>query len=91
MPAATGARRILLSGGVQGLVVTKPDAPFGLPLSQDMWLYYFTLVISLAIYVASVNLLKSRSGRVVSVCKSAMMKKASYSCCNLTRFARLPT
>jgi branched-chain amino acid transport system permease protein len=51
------------TGGVQGLVVTKPDAPFGLPLSQDMWLYYFTLVITIGIYVFSVNLLKSRSGR----------------------------
>jgi branched-chain amino acid transport system permease protein len=51
------------TGGVQGLVVTKPDAPFGLPMSQDMWLYYFTLVITIAIYIFSVNLLKSRSGR----------------------------
>jgi branched-chain amino acid transport system permease protein len=51
------------TGGVQGLVVTKPDAPFDLPMSQDMWLYYFTLVISIGIYVASVNLLRSRSGR----------------------------
>ena len=34
------------TGGVQGLVVTKPDAPFGLPMSQDMWLYYFTLAIT---------------------------------------------
>jgi branched-chain amino acid transport system permease protein len=51
------------TGGVQGLVVTKPDAPFGLKMSQDMWLYYFTLVVSVAIYVFSVNLLKSRSGR----------------------------
>ena len=51
------------TGGVQGLVVTKPDAPFGLPISQDMWLYYFTLVITIAIYVFSVNLLRSRSGR----------------------------
>ncbi len=51
------------TGGVQGLVVTKPDAPFGLPMSQDMWLYYFTLVITIAIYVFSVNLLRSRSGR----------------------------
>jgi branched-chain amino acid transport system permease protein len=51
------------TGGVQGLVVTKPDAPFGLPMSQDMWLYYFTLAISIGIYVASVNLLRSRSGR----------------------------
>jgi branched-chain amino acid transport system permease protein len=53
------------TGGVQGLVVTKPDAPFGLPISQDMWLYYFTLAISLAIYIASVNLLRSRSGRAL--------------------------
>jgi branched-chain amino acid transport system permease protein len=51
------------TGGVQGLVVEKPDAPFGLPMSQDMWLYYFTLVITIAIYVASINLLRSRSGR----------------------------
>src|ERR1700754_4341065 len=51
------------TGGVQGLVVTKPDAPFGLPMSQDMWLYYFTLVVVLAIYIFAVNLLLSRSGR----------------------------
>src|ERR1700752_3639845 len=50
-------------GGVQGLVVTKPDAPFALPMSQDMWLYYFTLAITVAIYVGAVNLLRSRSGR----------------------------
>jgi branched-chain amino acid transport system permease protein len=51
------------TGGVQGLVVTKPDAPFGLHISQDAWLYYFTLVVAVAIYIFSVNLLKSRSGR----------------------------
>jgi branched-chain amino acid transport system permease protein len=60
------------TGGVQGLVVTKPDAPeiietalnwFGLKMSQDMWLYYFTLVITIVIYILSVNLLRSRSGR----------------------------
>src|ERR1700749_703668 len=51
------------TGGVQGLVVDKPDAPFGLPMSQDMWLYYFTLAVSIPIYIFSVNLLKSRSGR----------------------------
>jgi branched-chain amino acid transport system permease protein len=51
------------TGGVQGLVVTKPDAPFGMKMGQDMWLYYFTLAITIGIYIASVNLLKSRSGR----------------------------
>ncbi|EGP08863.1 branched-chain amino acid transport system permease [Bradyrhizobiaceae bacterium SG-6C] len=53
------------TGGVQGLVITKPDAPFGLPMSQDMWLYYFTLFISGVIYVLAVNLLRSRSGRAL--------------------------
>jgi branched-chain amino acid transport system permease protein len=53
------------TGGVQGLVVTKPDAPFGLKLSQDMWLYYFTLIVALLIYIGSVNLLKSRTGRAM--------------------------
>jgi len=51
------------TGGVQGLVVTKPDAPFGMKMSQDTWLYYFTLVITIGIYLASINLLRSRSGR----------------------------
>lgn len=53
------------TGGVQGLVITKPDAPFGLPISQDIWLYYFTLVVSLLLYIGSVNLLNSRSGRAL--------------------------
>jgi branched-chain amino acid transport system permease protein len=53
------------TGGVQGLVITKPDAPFGLKMSQDMWLYYFTLAISAAIYILAVNLLRSRSGRAM--------------------------
>ena len=53
------------TGGVQGLVVTKPDAPFGLPIGQDAWLYYFTLAITVAIYIGSINLLRSRSGRAM--------------------------
>ena len=53
------------TGGVQGLVVTKSDAPFGLKISQDMWCYYFTLIVALLIYIASVNLLKSRTGRAM--------------------------
>src|SRR3954464_3770990 len=52
-------------GAVQGLVVTKPDAPFGLPIGQDTWLYYFTLAITVAIYIGSINLLRSRSGRAM--------------------------
>src|ERR1700757_907243 len=53
------------TGGVQGLVTSKPDAPFGLPISPDTWLYYLTLAFSLAIYAAATNLLSSRTGRAM--------------------------
>ena len=53
------------TGGVQGLVVNKPDPPFGIKMSQDLWLYYFTLVVAIGIYILSVNLLNSRSGRAL--------------------------
>jgi branched-chain amino acid transport system permease protein len=53
------------TGGVQGLVTSKPDAPFGLPISPDTWLYYLTLSLSLAIYAAAANLLSSRTGRAM--------------------------
>jgi len=54
-----------LTGGVQGIVLSKPDAPFGLPLSQDQWLYYYCLIVMVFLYWAAANLLKSRSGRAM--------------------------
>lgn len=53
------------TGGVQGLVIAKPDPPFGLPLSQDQWLYYFTLAVALAMFVLGWNLLRGRIGRAL--------------------------
>jgi len=53
------------TGGVQGIVIIKPDAPFGLPLSSDQWLYFLTLAIGLALTVCAVNLINSRTGRAL--------------------------
>lgn len=53
------------TGGVQGIVITKPDPPFGLPLNQDQWLYLFTLAISVALFVAAWNLVRGRIGRAM--------------------------
>lgn len=53
------------TGGVQGIVITKPDAPFGLPLSPDQWLYLFTLAITVAMFVLGWNLLRGRVGRAL--------------------------
>jgi branched-chain amino acid transport system permease protein len=54
-----------LTGGVQGIVILKPDAPFGLPLSPDQWLYYLTLVVVVVMFAAAGNLVSSRTGRAL--------------------------
>jgi branched-chain amino acid transport system permease protein len=53
------------TGGVQGIVIIKPDAPFGLPLSSDQWLYLFTVAVAIVMYVCATNLVKSRTGRAL--------------------------
>ena len=53
------------TGGVQGIVIIKPDAPFGLPLNSDQWLYLFTLAVALVMYVCAANLVNSRTGRAL--------------------------
>jgi len=53
------------TGGVQGLVIDKPDAPFGLPLSSDQWLYLFTLAIGCVMFVIAHNLVRGRIGRAM--------------------------
>jgi len=51
------------TGGVQGIVIIKPDPPFGLPINQDQWLYYFTLAVLLVMFTLGWNLLRGRVGR----------------------------
>lgn len=53
------------TGGVQGVSVDKPDAPFGLPINSDQWLYFITLAIAALLYVFAINLMRSRSGRAI--------------------------
>ncbi len=50
------------TGGVQGIVVDKPDAPFGLPLSADQWLYLFTLAVGVIMFALAANLVRGRIG-----------------------------
>ena len=53
------------TGGVQGIVVTAPDAPFGLPLSQDQFLYLFTLAVALMLFALARNMLRGRVWRAM--------------------------
>ena len=53
------------TSGVMGIVINKPEAPFGLPLNPDQWLYFLTLAIGLLAYVCARNLVSSRTGRAL--------------------------
>jgi len=53
------------TGGSQGIVLSKPKAPFGLRLTEDQWLYYLTLAVAIVLFVVAWNLLRGRVGRAI--------------------------
>ncbi len=53
------------TGGSQGIVLSKPNAPFGLPLNPDQWLYFLTLAILVLLFWIGANLLRGRVGRAI--------------------------
>ena len=53
------------TGGVQGIVILKPDPPFNLPINSDQWLYLFTLGIGCLMFLLAWNLLRGRIGRAM--------------------------
>jgi branched-chain amino acid transport system permease protein len=53
------------TGGVQGIVIAKPDPPWGLPINADQWLYYFTLAVTVLMFVLAWNMLRGRIGRAL--------------------------
>jgi branched-chain amino acid transport system permease protein len=53
------------TGGSQGIVLSKPDPPFGLPITPDQWLYFLTLAILLLLFWLAANLLAGRTGRAI--------------------------
>jgi len=53
------------TGGSQGLVLSKPNAPFGLPLNPDQWLYFVCLAVLVLLFWLGANLLRGRVGRAI--------------------------
>ena len=53
------------TGGVQGIVIIKPDPPEWLKVSQDQWLYFFTLAWVVLLFFVAWNLLRGRIGRAM--------------------------
>jgi len=58
------------TGGVQGIVLDKPEPPFtfrlfGQALNADRWLYFFTLLVAALMFWLAWNLLRGRVGRAL--------------------------
>jgi branched-chain amino acid transport system permease protein len=53
------------TGGVQGLVIDKPDPPFGLAMSPDEWLYVFSLAVGALLFLLAWNIVRGRIGRAM--------------------------
>ncbi|HEY2188369.1 MAG TPA: branched-chain amino acid ABC transporter permease [Caldimonas sp.] len=53
------------TGGSQGVVIVKPDAPAWSGLTQDQWLYFFTLAWVIVLFILGWNLLRGRIGRAM--------------------------
>ena len=53
------------TGGVQGIVIVKPDPPEWTGVSQDHWLYFFTLAWVVLLFILGWNLLRGRIGRAM--------------------------
>ena len=53
------------TGGSQGIVLSKPKAPWGLKLTEDQWLYLVTLAVTVIMFVVAANLVRSRVGRAM--------------------------
>jgi branched-chain amino acid transport system permease protein len=54
-----------ITKGVMGINVFKPEAPFGLPLSTDQWMFVVALVMAVFLFWVAHNLLDSRTGRAL--------------------------
>jgi branched-chain amino acid transport system permease protein len=65
------------TGGSQGIVLSKPDAPTALKLNPDQWLYFLTLFVLVVLFVLAANLLAGRTGRaIVSIRDNAIAAQA---------------
>jgi branched-chain amino acid transport system permease protein len=53
------------TGGSSGIVLTKPEAPLGIPLDADQWFYLFSLIVGMLMLFVAYNLVTGASGRAM--------------------------
>lgn len=63
------------TGGVQGILVWKPVPPFGLAdmVSEDKYLYYVTLIVTVLSFLSAWNIMRGRTGRAIIAVRDHQM------------------
>jgi branched-chain amino acid transport system permease protein len=62
-----------LTGGVQGLQLDRASPPFGLPLTQNQWMFLVALAVAVLMFWIARNLLDSRTGRALTAIRDQPM------------------
>ena len=79
------------TGGVQGISLLKPEVPAAIPISQDAWLYYVTLAVTLLLFWLGRNLLHGRLGYAMTAIRDNSIAAAAMginvSLCKTITFA----
>ena len=65
------------TGGVQGIIVSKPSPPDWLPLNSDQYFYFYTLLIAAVMLLVARNLVRGRIGRALIAIRDSPLAAAS--------------
>ncbi len=65
------------TGGVGGIVLIKPEAPFGLPLNADQWFFLYALAVTAVMMWLARNLIDSGTGRALRAIRDHEMAAES--------------
>jgi branched-chain amino acid transport system permease protein len=53
------------TGGMQGIVLSKPVSQLPRVLDNDQWIYYFCLIVAIIMFVLAWNVVRGRTGRAL--------------------------
>ncbi len=65
------------TGGVQGILLDKPEPPAWVPLDADQWLYFFCLFVMAVLFLVAWNLMRGKIGRAIIAIRDQPIAAAS--------------
>ncbi len=54
------------TGGVQGIILDKPEPPAWLPVDADQWLYFVCLFVAALLFLLAWNIVRGKVGRAIT-------------------------